>query len=76
MKKVCIAARAVKQRDGESDQDYQTRLIALEYIRYGKVVLVPDDFDQDATYRRLAEEFIEEEPDFFAAEFDLIVADA
>lgn len=76
MKKVCVVARAVKKHKGESEQDYQTRLIALDYIRYGKVVLVPDDFDPDATLERLAEEFNKEEPDFFAVEFELIVADA
>ena len=76
MKKVRVVARAAKKCKGESEQDYQTRLIALENIRYGKVVLVPDDFDYGKTLWNLAEEFNKEEPDFFAVEFELIVADA
>ena len=40
----------------------------MQYVPepYGKVVLVPDDFDQDATLERLAKEFNKKEPDFFA----------
>lgn len=76
MKKGCIVAYAVKQQAGESDSDYQTRLKALEYIRYGKVVLLPDNFNYQETLMRLAEEFTNEEPDFRAVEFELQVVDA
>lgn len=76
MKKGCIVAYAAKRQVGESDSDYQTRLKALECIRYGKVVLLPDDFDYHETLMRLAEEFTNEEPDFRAVEFELLVVDA
>ena len=76
MKKCCIVAFAAKQQAGESDEDYQTRLIALDLIKYGKVVLVPDDFDPLKTRMRLADEFITEEPGFRAVEFELQVVDA
>lgn len=75
MKKCCIVAYAVKQQAGESDSDYQTRLQALEYIRYGKVVLLPDDFDYQETLMRLAGEFDNDNPDFRAVKFELQVVD-
>ena len=76
MKKCRIVAFAAKQQAGESDKDYQTRLIALDLIKYGKDVPVPDDFDPLKIRMRLAEEFITEEPGFRAVEFELQVVDA
>lgn len=76
MKKVCVVAYETKQQADESNEAFMTRCIALEYIRYGKVVLVPDDFDYQETLMRLAEEFQKDEPDFRAVEFELQVVDA
>ena len=76
MKKCCIVAYAAKQKASESDADFKTRCIALEYIRYGKVVLLPDEFDYNTIKWELADAFIAENPDFNAVEFELQVADA